>query len=261
MFARCLHHLLKNVLLKCMQLVIEDHEFGTASASAPDDSGGNQTITVDAATGTATMLVTPGDSVSLFVEMLAAWEDYHDWFTVSVAGAGITLTPATLTLPSDTGTFEMPSADTTVTVTFAPRNQWGFNISEESLDYGNHMINLVANQYISLGDDLTNGTDPSDVNFTIFNGVGAPGWYLRAKAQQPSGGNDQMASRMFLEGGNSIHGINGTVHTQNNNNLLTAINWNQLDAGIEVRTIPTAPPIHAAHQADIIWSVTPHVGP
>jgi len=56
----------------------------------------------------------------------------------------------------------------------------GFSISAEAenLHYGHHTINMFLPDEIYLGRDPVNGTDPNDVEFTIFNGVGADSWEL-----------------------------------------------------------------------------------
>ena len=248
-----------------LQLVVVGYTFGSASATAPNPAGGPpQTITVNSA-APATMQVQPNDTVSLTLELATAWENapHNTWIQASVTVGSDP--PVTIVMPLGTAphhTFTMPATNTTVTVTFQPSDQWGFALTEASLDYGTHLVDMAANQNIALGTGIGGiGTDPADVNFTVFNGMNAPNWQLRVRAETPPLGNDQMASRMFLEGGGSIHGANGVIFTQNTNQLLTTINWNQLDTAVEVRTTPDQPPIAAAHQTDLFWSVHSPISP
>ena len=179
-----------------------------------------------------------------------------EWFTVTATMQVSAETPTTLTLTGTppSATLTMPAgSDVTVTVNITPIDTMGITISTTHLDYGAHNIS-INNQNIPLG---SGPTQPADVVFEVFNGTGAAGWTLQVSSGIPTGGNDELARRMFLEGGvNTIMGAPATVFSYSANTLINNFNWASASfTGVEVRTVSGDAPPTTTLQAALTWTV------
>jgi len=254
-------------------LVIEGYEFGYATLTAPDPEDGTDQIVIadEDEPEPDSIFVTPGDEVKVEVTLTGDYALFPEWFVVRVTvddGDTPDITYLDLSeTPPEYLTFPMPGSNTTVTVEIMPMDDWGFNLTHEDLHYGYHLINMFLPVEIYLGKDPANSTDPDDVYFAIFNGVGADSWDLQVRAEAYNG-CDELARRLFRESDapstNPLPILADIdVFEQDSDNLLTIINWadtTDFDR-IEVRTRPTDIPLAAEHKAELRWTVIPFFDP
>ena len=141
-----------------------------------------------------------------------------------------------------------------------------------NIHYGNHVINMTGPENIRLSDAAPGATNPTNVQFSVFNGTTGAPWHLMMSASPPTAGNTELSRRLYRE--NAPSGGVGldtaadraansasilTVPPANTVGPITTFNWAHVGFnGAEVRTVAGAPPISGEHQAYLFWTI--HAG-
>jgi len=251
-----------------------DHPFGTSDLTLTINGGNYGTASVSATDGTpgtvntsgATMQVTPGNQVTVNAALGANYSPHSGWFSVTVTKTEAGGTPTTITLTGGSATFDMPSADAVVTVTFAPLEEMFISLAGADLFYGSHTAAILARTItLQYGHDNGGGTDPSTVDIVVFNGLNQD-WHIEVSSESVpvsigAGSCDVLASLMAVNG-QSIHetgaGMSTIVYASNGNGLISHVGWNDLDYDgvvVEVPAGQVALGDGIARQAILHWTL------
>ena len=243
-----------------LTLVKANPQWGSATAASTH--GNPATTTANTAYPTRTKAAMPGDQVTITTGLLAQFlppvtaNNHSSRFNVTVTKTvGATTTDLFATAPINTFpsagiTFNMPTSDTTVTVTVTPVGAaLVLNLEAQNLHFGTHPITLNQ-RMISLQYGFTNGNsglNPLDVQFEVFNAAFTENWRVTV-ASAPGVAGCSVFYRQMRVGTTNISlgpadafNFTGAVNPGNPAHLIHPFGWNNLNhGGIVIDTPPGA---------------------